>query len=43
MKKVSLNDFAKANVTIEKKGMMSVKGGDADAKLKEVKFKEAYL
>lgn len=28
MKKLSLNDFAKANVTLEKKGMKSVKGGD---------------
>jgi natural product precursor len=28
MKKLSLNDFAKANVALEKKGMKSVKGGD---------------
>lgn len=28
MKKFSLNDFAKANVTLEKKVMKSVKGGD---------------
>lgn len=27
MKKLSLNDFAKANVAIAKKGMMRVKGG----------------
>ena len=27
MKKLSLNDFAKANVALEKKGMMIVKGG----------------
>ena len=27
MKKLNLNDFAKANVTLEKKGMMSVNGG----------------
>ena len=29
MKKLSLNDFAKANVALEKKGMKSVKGGEA--------------
>lgn len=29
MKKLKLDDFAKAKVTIEKKAMMSVKGGDA--------------
>ena len=34
MKKLNLNDFAKANVAIGKKGMMFVKGGEL--KLKEV-------
>ena len=51
MKKLNLNDFAKANVTIEKKAMMTVKGGDAEAeskrdtssKMKMVEFNEAYL
>jgi hypothetical protein len=32
MKKLSLNDFAKANVTLEKKGMMSVMGGNEEPK-----------
>ncbi len=29
MKKLSLNDFAKTTVALEKKGMKSVKGGEA--------------
>ena len=28
MKKLKLDDFAKANVTIEKKAMLTVKGGE---------------
>ena len=42
MKKLSLNDFAKANVAIAKKVMMSVKGGDADS-VAGKHFKEATL
>jgi hypothetical protein len=34
MKKLKLDDFAKANVTIEKKAMKTVQGGDAAAEPK---------